>query len=326
MSESQVTQGTAPVGQAPAEQPATSVQKSAWRRVLEALRNNPTARKIAFPVIGVVVFLLLVLSQHMLKSGSTETKKSSPDPVYKDDDRGGDGNPAGSGPIVEIPPDLAKKGPQDPFDAEERNEASRPNNLLDFQHIIQIPAPPIVAPPPPSVPPPPAIPPEPEKYQQNPAVPEDISLNHPDAVHSPSQMASLGFNNLPEGSRNWIVRRFSAEAKAYSNCIAAALQKYLESAYPWRSKVLAQQQCAAYQTRLNQAQAKLKGHMSDTDALWILDQLKTTGEFLESCNFGVFIWCPITVPDFREKLNPEWEEWQRMYGNTKAIHAQRRSK
>ena len=156
-------------------------------------------------------------------------------------------------------------------------------------------------------------------------MPYDISRNHPDAVASGSQIAALGFNNLPEGTQAWIGRRFAAEAKAYSNCIAAALQKFMDSNYTPGYKLLAQQQCKVVQNRLGQAQAKIKGQMTETDCLWVLEQLKSTAQFLQCSNHGVFLWSPVTIPDFAERLNPAWEEWQRKYGSTKTVQDQRRS-
>lgn len=287
------------------DRPAEAPKRSAWLDALEILLNHPAGRKIALLTAAAVFFFLAFALHHfarwLLAEKPRGAGESSP-PAFTLGLGDDEAAPPTRVKLV-IPADiLGQKGRKKAAD-EVEGEPVRPVNGG------RQPAPGVREPERPRVPRPPA------KYLASQAVGEDISLNHPDAVASRAQILTRGFNNLPDGARAWVVRRFSAEAKAYADAVAAGWQKFQDLGYQGRLLLAGKQQFDVMYARLGQAQAKLQGPMTDAECVWVLEQLKTAPEFLLAFNRRALRPTPVTVPDFTESPNPAWLEWWRRYGD-----------
>ena len=293
----EVTPGAAAAGP---EQPAEGGKKSAGLQIMELIINHPAGRKIAVAAVAAIV-LLAAFAVHYAVRWVGEDKPRSEAAAHGGLNIGVSDEPGSlTTQIKVVIPGDRKREIEDgagPIVSPPR---------IESPPVLQIPKPE-----------PATVPPEPAKYLPNAAVDDDISLTHPDAVASKSEIATRGFNKFPPGSRAWLVRRLSAEARAYSDAIEVGWQKFQDLGYRGQLLLAGKNQFELFHARLLQAREKIQGSMSDAECLWVVEQLNTSVLFLNDLNKKALRVTPVTVPDFDERINPEWIAWQRKYADPK---------
>lgn len=273
---------------------------------LDLVLTHPTGQKWAIAAVCALFLLGAFGVHHLALQFSAEDTRTPArgriptiqiGPVEEDD--------PGEAPevIVKIPEEFTRKGTAgERFEAEEKDGCPG------------VPVRPLLVPAPPAPPEEIAPPPRPARYLPNPAVEEDISLNHRDAVTTNTELVTRGFERLPEGSRAWVVRRFDAEARAFAAAVDAGSRTFADLGYRGDALLLGKKQFTLVATRLREARGRLRPQMTDGECSRVLEQLKLAAQFLEAANRGSLRLSPVTVPDFTEKVNPAWLDWQRRYG------------
>jgi hypothetical protein len=270
---------------------------------LESLWNNPGARTLVLLMAGALVIILAAALHYAGKSKATEKVQPATESTATATfgDFGGE-ETAAPGPGIEIrtPPEIL--GEADQKGSSEKAGPTDGSGLVDPGSIEITPLP------------------SPPKYLTNPAVNFEFSWNHPDAITSDAEIVTGGFSNLPRGKKAWLVRRFTAEAKAYFNAVKVAWAKFEDLGYWGRPYILAKQQFDVAYNRLAAVQERLRGsELTDTECALILENLKNAVQFLHRINEQALRPTPVTVPDFTEPPNPAWAEWDRKR-NSRKVH------
>jgi hypothetical protein len=308
----EVSPGGAAAGPAP---PADPASRPAAAKLRELLFGTPGACKVTVGVIAAAALAAGVLVNSFLNSAKEGKVKG-------DKDGGVTGISVGveidgtdyarkSGVKVVVPEKYRpQRGGKKPGDADEASTGTPTNSGRPI--VINIPPKP--------TPPEPVIPPEPLKFLPNAAVDPECSRNHKDAINSDELIATRGFSGLPEESRDWLVRRKFAEAKAYGRALNIAWQAFQDLPFDLRSVRYAaygKARFELYRYRLDQVLEKLRGGMTDVEFQWVGDQIKTTAKFLDALNREALQVTPVTLPNFVEKPNPDYVDWYQKYGHLK---------
>jgi hypothetical protein len=287
------------------EPEAEGAKRPAWLDALEMLINNPAGRKLALVTVAAIVFIVTIAIHYTAKWFNSEKPPATMNTTAPSNVVGviGDQQPA---PAVQlkliIPQEFLDANKKKKMVEDEKIDAAPPLKI-DPKVFLQNLEPRVI----------PLPLREPPRYVRNPAVDDEISLNHKDAVTN-MQIVTRGFNKLPEDSKAWVVRRFTAEADAYANAVGVGWIKFVDLGYKGGPLQVGKQQFDAVSARMVQAKTKLQGRMTDADCVWVIEQLRFAVQFLHNANRNALRRSPITVPDFTEQPNASWQTWHQEYG------------
>jgi hypothetical protein len=143
-------------------------------------------------------------------------------------------------------------------------------------------------------------------------VPYEISWNHPDAV-SDENIAAWGWAKLSEGQRTWVIRRARAKAIAYRTALLAAHGKFIARIWPVAIAASGQKRFLALDRDLIAAVAALDGRR-DASYEAVDAAINAVRVFLEDANKTWLKRDRVRLPNFEERTNPAWQEWDRRGG------------